>query len=311
MPSPATLQKSLQEGFKAKTGLDINIGSGTTGELVAKLQAEKNDSICDVLILASWSEGLSVKKQIAMESYTPVNGDKVNANFKEESNSLWGTSASAVGILYNPSKFTEDEIANLKTMDWADFGDSTKFDSTKHPFGIPDPTLSGASKDFVAGLVTRNNDDANNQKILDSWVSNGIVNSGKNGPALKDLKGGKIDVLLGGVDYNVYMDKDFGKTVDMFIPSSGTVVNPRPAGILKSSKHKIVAKKFMDYLLSDEAQKLVADEMLLPGRDDVKANDKRSQLKDIKQFDNLDWEVMSTKNSTIAQNLVDAIKNRK
>lgn len=56
----------------------------------------------------------------------------------------------------------------------------------------------------------------------------------------------------------------------MIYPAEGTVISPRPALILKSSKNVANAKAFIDYLLSDQAQKMVAAAYLLPGRSDVK-----------------------------------------
>ena len=56
----------------------------------------------------------------------------------------------------------------------------------------------------------------------------------------------------------------------------------------------------MDYLLSDEAQKLVADAYLLPGRSDVKA--KGTQLADIPQI-TPEWDKMMALASKAAARL--------
>ena len=47
-------------------------------------------------------------------------------------------------------------------------------------------------------------------------------------------------------------------------------MNPRPAMILKTAPNMDNAKAFVDYLFSDEAQQLVANAYLLPGRTDIK-----------------------------------------
>ena len=42
MPSPAGLQTKLKEGFEAKyKNISMQVTSGTTGELLAKIEAEK------------------------------------------------------------------------------------------------------------------------------------------------------------------------------------------------------------------------------------------------------------------------------
>lgn len=306
MPSPAGLQKNIEAGFeKANPGIDMKVTSGTTGELEAKIESEKANPVCDVLILASWSDGISYMAQGGLQAYVPANADKVADPFKESSNQIWGTSASAVGIIYNTDNVKKEDIEKL---DWADFGDSTKWSATEHPFSIPDPSLSGAAKDFVAGLVSSNPD---NQKILDSWVSNGIQNGGKNGPAIQAVEQGKVDVLVGGVDYNAYSDKKKGNPIDIYYPASGTVVNARPAMIMKTAPHLDAAKKVMDYLLSDDGQAAVAKAELIPGRTDVAAASDRLGYADIKSLPNLDWTEMSKTGSDIAKKFVDAIANRK
>ena len=81
-----------------------------------------------------------------------------------------------------------------------------------------------------------------------------------------------------------------GEPLDIYYLASGTVVNPRPAMILKTAPELDNAKAFVDFLFSDEVQALVADAFLLPGRSDVKCEN-RSNLSDIPQLAT-DWDVM-------------------
>ena len=62
-----------------------------------------------------------------------------------------------------------------------------------------------------------------------------------------------------------------GESVKVIFPSSGTVIAPRPMMILKSSQQQKEAKAFIDYALSPEGQKLVADAWLMPARTDIDA----------------------------------------
>lgn len=318
MPSPAGLQTKIEKGFeKAYPNIDMNVTSGTTGELLAKIEAEKNNPICDVLILASWSDGLNSLNSLELEAYEPVNSDKLDSRFKEDSKKIWGTSASSVGVLYNTDNVKKEEIEKL---DWSDFGNADKLTAItssgeKAKVIIPDPTKSGAAKDFFAGLLTSTNKNANftdsNDAVYDlirSYKNAGVTNGGGNKPALASVEDGQKDVLIAGVDYNAYADSAKGKHVGIYFPKGGTVVNARPAMIMKSSKNKDSAKKVMDYLVSEEAQKFVADAYLLPGRTDVPANSARVSLKDSKEISELDWNLMSTKGSEIATSIVNLLK---
>ena len=78
MPSPAGLADKLAALFTEKTGVEVEQFQGTTGEILARLEAEQVNPVADVVILASWSDGLGMKADDNLESYTPANADKVN-----------------------------------------------------------------------------------------------------------------------------------------------------------------------------------------------------------------------------------------
>lgn len=101
-----------------------------------------------------------------------------------------------------------------------------------------------------------------------------------------------------------------GEPIGIYYPASGTVVNPRPAMILKTTKNEAGARAFIDYLLSDDAQKLVAQAFLLPGRTDVKASG-RLGLDDIRTFSNLDWNTMMQQSDDAAAKLLQMTKGNR
>ncbi len=92
------------------------------------------------------------------------------------------------------------------------------------------------------------------------------------------------------MDYNAYASMAKGKPLNIHYPASGTVVNPRPAMILKTAPNMDNAKAFVDFLFSDKAQQLVADAYLLPGRSDIQC-DSHTNLSDIPQI-TTDWDKM-------------------
>lgn len=277
MPSPAGLADKLAEAFTAKTGIQVEQFQGTTGEILARLETEASNPVADVVILASWSDGLSMKADDQIISYTPANADKINEGWIDEDSMLFGYSASAVGVIYNTTIYPE------LSADWADLADSQYADD----IAIPDPEKSGACKDFLAGLVTGLD---NGSDILQSWADNGLTVPGANAAALESVTTGEKGILIAGVDYNAYSSMADGEPINIYYPASGTVVNPRPAMILKTAPDMDNAKAFVDFLFSDEAQQLVADAYLLPGRSDIQCTN-RTNLSDIPQLPT-DWNAM-------------------
>ena len=277
MPSPSGLADKLAEAFTAKTGVEVEQFQGTTGEILARLEAEQANPVADVVILASWSDGLSMKADGQLESYTPANAEFINEGWIDSDSTLFGYSASAVGVIYNTTVVSE------LNADWAELAD----EQYKDMIAIPDPEKSGACKDFLAGLVTGVED---GEAIMQSWADNGLTVPGANKAALEAVTTGEKGILIAGVDYNAYSSIAKGEPLSIYYPASGTVVNPRPAMILKTAPNMDNAKAFIDFLFSDEAQQLVAEAYLLPGRSDIQCEN-RTNLADIPQIPT-DWDKM-------------------
>lgn len=288
MPSPSGLNEKYVEAFKEETGVDVELFEGTTGKILARLEAEKDNPVADVVVLASWSDGLSLEKSGILQSYEPKNIDKVYDGWVDKDSMLFGTSASAVGVIYNTTL-----IENLEA-DWSELAS----DEYKDMIAIPDPEKSGACKDFLSGYFSAFNNDWSTWEAL---ANNGLVVPGANKAALEAVTTGEKAILIAGVDYNAYSSINKGEPLAIYYPKSGTVINPRPAMILKSSANIENAQAFVDFLLSDTAQKLVADAYLLPGRSDITC-DKRTNVADIPTFD-IDWSWMMDNADEIAAKL--------
>jgi iron(III) transport system substrate-binding protein len=287
-PSPAGLADKIAAAFTEKTGVAVEMFQGTTGEILARLEAEAANPVADVVILASWSDGLTMKEGGSLLSYLPVNGDKMNPGMVDENNTLFGYSASAMGVIYNTTLFPTLDA------DWAQLGDA----QYKDDIVIPDPEKSGACKDLLAGFDTAIPE---GKAIIQKWVDNGLTVPGANKAALEAVTTGEKGILISGVDYNAYASMAKGEPLNIYYPASGTVVNPRPAMILKTAPNQDNAKLFMDFLLSDEAQQLVAKAYLLPGVQGTEAFE-RTGLQDIPQL-TTDWPAMMAVAGETAANL--------
>lgn len=275
MPSPAGLADEVAAGFTAKTGVEVEVFQGTTGEILARLEAEEENPVADVVILASWSDGLAMKADDKIMSYVPENADKVVDGWIDEDSTLFGYSASAVGVIYNTT------VIETLDADW----DELASDAYADMLAIPDPEKSGSCKDFVAGFVN-----AYGWDVFEGMAENGMINGGANKAALESVTTGEVGILVSGVDYNAYSSMEKGEPLAIYYPEGGTVVNPRPAMIMNTAPNVDNAKAFIDYLFSDEAQEMVVNAYLLPGRTDITC-DNRTNLDEIPQIE-CDWDKM-------------------
>lgn len=289
MPSPSGLNEKYIADFEEKTGITVELFEGTTGEILARLEAEKENPVADVVVLASWSDGLSLKNTGTLMSYkNAVNADKLYDGWLDDDSMLFGTSASAVGVIYNTT------LIEGLDADWSQLADEAYQDL----LAIADPEKSGSCKDFLAGYMYSTGED---WSAFESMASIGMTVPGANKAALEAVTTGEKAILVAGVDYNAYSSMGKGEPVSIYYPASGTVINPRPAMILNTSQNVENAKTFVDYLLSDDAQALVADAYLLPGRTDITC-DKRTNVSDIPTLDT-DWEWMMENADRIAAKL--------
>lgn len=293
MPSPSGLNEKYAAQYEEKTGVKVELFEGTTGEILARLEAEKNNPVADVVVLASWSDGLSLKDTGILASYDPEHADKLYEGWADADKMLYGTSASAVGVIYNTT------LIESLDADWNEFGTAEYQDM----LAIADPQKSGSCKDFLAGYMYANKED---WSAFEKMAEMGMTVPGANKAALEAVTTGEKAILVAGVDYNAYSSINKGEPLAIYYPKSGTVINPRPAMILNSSQNRENAESFLDYLMSDDAQKLVSDAYLLPGRSDITC-DNRINVSDIPTMD-IDWSWMMEHAADIAAKLNDICK---
>ncbi|MDE3027990.1 MAG: ABC transporter substrate-binding protein [Paracoccaceae bacterium] len=251
---PAKLIDKLSAGFTAKTGVPVHVFQATTGKVMARLAAEASNPVADVVISASWGTATSFAKQGLLLAYTSPNAAEVPAFLKTDTAVAQGVSALA--IAWNPKSGTP------KPAEWSDL----EKPAYKNLVNLPDPAQSGSAFELTSTLEASQGDG-----LFKGLAANGAIVAGANAAALNPVMQGAKAAVFGAVDYIALGAKAKGESIDVIFPKSGTVIAPRPAMILKSSKHADEAKKFIDYMLSDEGQTMVAATYLMPARTDVAA----------------------------------------
>lgn len=254
---PAPLSGALAKAFEEQTGIEIELFQSSAGKIMARYQAEKSNPHVDVMISASWGDALALSADGDLLAYESPNAVKVPAALKTEDFVAQG--AAALAIAYNPNSGLP------RPEHWADL---TK-DAYKGEVTMPDPAKSGSALTLVQGLVAQDSEKA--WQLFDDLADNDLLVPGANSAALNPVLQGAKGVVFGAVDYIVLGAKNQGEAIDVVYPTEGTVLAPRPIMILKSSKNQAAAKSFVDFVLSDEGQKFVADRYILPARTDIEA----------------------------------------
>ena len=162
-----------------------------------------------------------------------------------------------LAVAYNTKKIKEPP----KT--WEDL----KKPAYKGALGIANPSLSGTAY-MAAALLSQEF----GWKYFEELRANGAKMGKGSGQVLDDTASGDLVACL-GVDYMTYDKMSKGANIALaFMPQM--LVFPSPIAIFKNSPNKDAAIKFVDFMLSKEAQQIISDEGTMPVRLDVKTSTK-------------------------------------
>lgn len=252
---PAALIEKLAAGFTEETGIKVEFFQATTGKVMARIESEAANPVVDVLISASWDTATDFAERGWLVPYASPNAENVPDFLKTDTAVAQGVSALA--IAWNPNSGTP------RPTEWADLAKP----EYKDLVNLPDPAQSGATFELVAALQAQSG-----WKLFEDLAANGAIVAGANAEALNPVLQGAKAAVFGAVDYISFSGQQKGESIEVIFPASGTVIAPRPAMILNWSRNQDEAKQFIDYMLSDAGQAIVAATNLMPARTDVPAN---------------------------------------
>ena len=125
----------------------------------------------------------------------------------------------------------------------------------------PNPFSSGAARWNIMGAygsqIKAGKSEADAEKFLADMLGNVSVQDDSGRAALQTFTGGKGDVLISYENEAIFAQQN-GQDVDYVVPDN-TLLIENPAAVTSSSKHPKEAKAFLDFVRSDDAQKIFAE----------------------------------------------------
>jgi sulfate transport system substrate-binding protein len=125
----------------------------------------------------------------------------------------------------------------------------------------PNPFSSGAARWNIMGAygsqTQTGKSEADATAFLAKLLGNVSVQDDSGRAALQTFTGGKGDVLISYENEAIFAQQN-GQDVDYVVPDN-TLLIENPAAVTSSSKHPKQAKAFLDFVRSDEAQKIFAE----------------------------------------------------
>jgi iron(III) transport system substrate-binding protein len=247
------------DAFEAKyPDVDVQwVRDGTT-KVMAKLQAEfaAGAPQPDVLLIADSVTMEGLKRDDRLMAYTEADTTGYEAGLHDADGTYFSTKLITTGIVNN----TRSEMTPASWQDLAN-------PEVEGQVTMPSPLTSGAALVHLAA-ITQNPDLG--WDYVEALAANGATAAGGNGGILTAVAGGEkaYGVI---VDYLPIREAAKGSPVNFVFPEEGVTAVTEPVAILKTAQNPEAAKAFVDFLLSEEGQKLAASQGYLPARDGIEA----------------------------------------
>lgn len=231
------------------------VRDGTT-KLMTKLRAELSSGVVkpDVLLIA---DSVTMESMVAnnyLYAYkSPYQKDYKPALYNKD------------GYYYGTKLITTGIVRNTRALetptDWEDLAKP----SYKNQVAMPSPLYSGAA---LIHLATLTEDAHLGWNYYQQLHANKVMAQGGNGGVLKAVASGSKSYGV-IVDFLAIRESRKGSPIEFIFPKTGVSMVTEPVAIMKESKHKEAAKRFVDFLLSKQGQQLVLEQGYLPARSDI------------------------------------------
>ncbi len=248
------LIKPLFDAYTAKTGTKIQFITDKAGPLLARLKAEGKNTPADLLITVDagnlWQaaqEGLLAKIN------SKLLNKNIPAHLRDPENRWYGLSVRARTIVYSTKRVKPEELSTYEDLGRAKWKGRLCLRTSKKVY----------NQSLVAMMIARLGE-VETEKIVRAWVANLATDVFSNDTSLiKAIAAGQCDVgIVNTYYYGRLKRKDPNIPVALFWPNQrdrGVHVNVSGAGVVKYSRNKEAAVRFLEWLSKEKAQRLFAD----------------------------------------------------
>lgn len=248
----------VQKAFTAANpGVSMEIFRSGTTEVINKLQAEfaAGAPQADVILLADAVAATELKKAGRLLAYKDAPVSRLPKALVDPDMTFFGTKFITTGIVYNT------KLVKTPPRRWDDL---LKPDVAKLTT-LPSPLYSGAAAIHVGTLTAL---PRYGWAYFEKLAKEGALSVRANGAVIEAVARGERAYGM-VIDYMAYNAKKKGSPVDFAFPEDGVTIITQPVGILKTAKNVEAAKAFVDWQMTDEAQKQSVSQGYYPVYSDI------------------------------------------
>jgi iron(III) transport system substrate-binding protein len=224
-------------------GVEVEVFRSGTTEVMAKLAAEfsAGQPRPDLLFIADAASMEQLRADNRLDAYREAKVDGIPDGLIDKDRQYFGTKVISTGIVYN-------RAAPEKPTSWADLMKP----AYKGQISMASPLYSGAAAIKLSAVTAL---PVLGWRFIEALKANEASAVRGNGAVLRAVATGeKAYGIL--VDFMAFNARQQGSPIEFVFPTEGVTVVTEPVAILRTATNKPAARAFVDYLLSEEGQKL-------------------------------------------------------
>lgn len=291
---------AIYDAFKKKhPDVTIDYQSAGAGKLMAKIATERQAGkiLADVLWTSEVPDFYNMKNEGLLQQYIPGNISELIQPFTDYEGYFTAARLATLGIVYN-TRFIKQAPTEWDNIFEKQF---------RGAFGIANPALSGTAYMAISMLVKQFG-----WEFIEKMAANKTKIGKGAGQVVDDTASGELTGCI-GVDYITLDKMKKGAQLGFAFPPQ-IILSPSPVAIIKDTPNLSAAKKFVDFLLSREAQEIIASEGTLPVRNDVKLDPAlpvASPEEALKRSIKIDYIAMMAEKADTIKKFTDIMQGRK
>lgn len=266
------LVSEMLEDFKAKTGIDYDLYRSGSGEVISKINTELETGSTEAEVI--WFADIGYISQLDEKGliyhYTPKGSEAIDPSFNYNDGMAWEVRQIFSIIAANGLK------CDVEISDWWDLTDP----GLSGRFAMANPDYSGGAFTTLVGLVGA---DGIGWELYEAMRDNDAKFEQSNGSLQTKVSSGEY-AAVSIVDFMARNAENEGSPVKTIWPESGAVMIPTPIAILSTVKeeNKAACEALLDYMLSEDAQKLFIRQGYIPVNPTVGVPEGAPNVEDIK-----------------------------
>ena len=248
-PHPLDFINPLVDDFKAKNpDINVDVIAAGTGELLKRVESEKDNPLGDIL----WGGTVTMAKAKIdlFENYTSTNEVNIADIYKNTEGPLTRCDAMPSILMVNTNL-----SKNIKIEGYEDLLNP----ALKGKIACADPSASSSSFEHLVNMLYAmgNGNPEKGWDYIRKFCANldGKLLSGSSA-VYKGVADGEYTVGLTFEQGGAMMVAQ-GSPIKLIYMKEGVIIKPNVVSIIKNAKNMENAKKFLDYVASYDAQKMV------------------------------------------------------